>query len=285
MFNIIIPAWVKKNMLNYSSVNKLNPVVITEIRNKFKSLLTLEPQVSVVIPAWNEEKNLARTLQSLSNQKTKYTYEVIVVDNNSTDKTRALAESCGLKVIPEHNQGISFARQIGLINARGKYILCADSDTIYPQRWVERMTDGLQDQNVSCVYGTYSLIPPKGNLRIGLAFYETLSSALFRMRRKYRAYLNVMGFNFGFKKVDAVKLGGFNLKRKIWEDGWMALRLMEHGSIVAVDSYDAKVWTSSRRLMDDGSLFKAFIKRIKKEITRLKEYVVKVPIKKEISFN
>jgi glycosyltransferase involved in cell wall biosynthesis len=285
MFNLIIPSWVRKNMFDYESFGQLDSTLINEIQNKFKSRFSLEPDVSVVIPAWNEERNLARTLQALSNQITKYSYEVIVIDNNSTDETRKLAEACGIKVIPEPKQGISFARQIGLLNARGQYLLCADADTIYPERWVERMTDTLKIDGVSCVYATYSLIPPTGNLRIGLALYEILSSLLFKMRRKYRAYLNVMGFNFGFKKMDAVKLGGFNLKRLIWEDGWMAMRLMEHGRIEAVDANDAKVWTSSRRLMADGSIFRAFVKRIKKEITRLKEYVVKVPIKKEISIN
>jgi glycosyltransferase involved in cell wall biosynthesis len=276
MINTLVPKWVKKIITG----KKQNAV----IDNSAVSQVMSDIEVSVVIPALNEENNIGKTLLSLSSQKTKHRFEVIVVDNNSFDKTKEVAETNGAIVISEPVQGISFARQRGLLYAKGKYILNADADTIYPEKWIERMINSLVDENTSCVYGAYSLIPPKGNSRIGLAFYEIISSLLFTLRKKHRAYLNVMGFNFGFKKVDAIKVGGFNLKRKIWSDGWMAMLLMDLGSVKAVKNTDAKVWTSSRRLLADGSLFKAFKRRIKKEVSRLKEYIVNVPIKKDESY-
>lgn len=285
MINIFTPKWVRKSMIKFESLDLIDENILTNIKNSLTYNPLVIPEVSVVIPAWNEEKNIISTLYTLSKQVTDYSFEVIVIDNNSNDKTKDIAEACGIKVFPETVQGISFARQNGLINARGKYLLCADADTIYPEKWIEQMVNGLKIFNVSCVYSTYSLIPPKGNLRIGLMIYEAFSQSLFKIRRKHREYLNVMGFNFGFRKTDAINVGGFNTKRKYWSDGWMAMQLMELGSIKAINDNKVKVWTNSRRLLSDGSIFTAFLLRIKKEIVRLKEYVIKLPINKGVLFD
>lgn len=284
MADLFTPKWVRDSMIKFDSLYEIDKNIIMDIKSRLTYNPLVEPEVSVVIPAWNEEKNIISTLFTLSRQVTNYSFEVIVIDNNSTDKTKEIAEACGIKVFTETVQGISFARQNGLINARGKYLLCADADTFYPEKWMENMVNGLKTGNVSCVYATYSLIPPKGNLRTGLIIYEAISGILFKLRRKQREYLNVMGFNFGFKKADGIRVGGFNTKRKYWSDGWMAMQLIGIGTILAIDDYNAKVWTNSRRLIADGSIFTAFLLRIKKEIVRLKEYLIKPPINKVVSF-
>jgi glycosyltransferase involved in cell wall biosynthesis len=284
MVSLFTPRWVRESMIKFNSLNESDKSIIMNIKSRLTYNPLVEPEVSVVIPAWNEEKNIISTLSTLSRQVTNYSFEVIVIDNNSTDKTKEIAEACGIRVFTETVQGISFARQNGLINARGKYLLCADADTFYPEKWIENMVSSLKTGNVSCVYATYSLIPPKGYLRTSLIIYEVISGILFKMRRKQREYLNVMGFSFGFKKADGIKVGGFNTKRKYWSDGWMAMQLMEIGTILAVDDYDVKVWTNSRRLLADGSIFTAFLLRIKKEIVKLKEYLIKTPINKGVSF-
>lgn len=95
-------------------------------------------KVSVIIPAFNEEKLLENCLLSLNNQEEK-PYEIIVVDNNSTDKTAEIAEKLGAIVLKEHEQGITFARNTGFNAAKGDIIARTDADTRVPKDWIKRI--------------------------------------------------------------------------------------------------------------------------------------------------
>lgn len=96
-------------------------------------------RVSVVLPAYNEEKILARCLASLESQ-TITPYEIIVVDNNSTDATAQIAKDHGVIVISEARQGIAWARDAGFHTASGDIIARMDADCIAPPEWIERIT-------------------------------------------------------------------------------------------------------------------------------------------------
>jgi len=86
------------------------------------------PIISVIIPAANEEKTLPFCLASLKKQ-TFSNFEVIVIDNNSTDKTAAVAQKFGAKVVSEKKQGIIYARERGFQEAKGEIIARTDADT------------------------------------------------------------------------------------------------------------------------------------------------------------
>lgn len=275
-----VPRWVRKHLFDYQNIDNLSDEFFKETSSKLRRFRSDEPLVSILIPAYNEEKNIARTLSSFSEIKTNLPTELIVINNKSTDKTQELLDRCGVKTIFEPKQGISFARQAGLEAAKGVYHLCADSDSIYPPGWIDAHVNNLKDPSVSCSYGKYSLIPPKGNIRIMLSIYEFITSLHFKLRKKNKEFLNVLGFNFGFRTADGKSVGGFNTSRPRWSDGWMAMTLMEKGKIKLVKSKDAVVWTDARRLMADGSLWKAFISRVKKESKFLSQYLF--PKKKNI---
>ncbi|HEX2788154.1 MAG TPA: glycosyltransferase family A protein [Ignavibacteria bacterium] len=274
-----VPAWVKRCLFEYKGVDGLSKEFYKDISERFKKFHPENPDVSIVIPAWNEEDNLAGTLNSLSYIESPHKVEIIVVNNNSTDKTQELLDRCGVKSFFQPVQGISFTRQMGLEKAKGRIILCADSDTLYPPTWVDGFVETLANPEVTCAYGKYSFIPPPKTSRFTMAVYEMITNTLFALRRRRRNYLNVMGFNFGFRKSDGLKVGGFNLERTIWEDGWMAMKLGEIGKIQVIKSDKSKTWTLARRLIIDGGLRKSFIKRIKKESTRIGEYIFKKEIK------
>lgn len=85
---------------------------------------------SVVIPLYNKEHYIEATIRSVLNQ-TCRDYEVIVVDDGSKDNSLALArkyEGRGVRVIRQENQGVSVARNTGILNARGEYIAFLDAD-------------------------------------------------------------------------------------------------------------------------------------------------------------
>ncbi len=95
-----------------------------------------QPRFSVVIPAFNEESYLAATLVSLADQDFEGDYEVIVVDNNSTDNTARIAKAHGARVVSEPRPGICQARQTGTENSRGEIVVSTDADTTFPISWL-----------------------------------------------------------------------------------------------------------------------------------------------------
>lgn len=278
MSRFSIPDWVQENLFEYNGVDDLSSDFYKGVSERFKKFHHSEPLVSVVIPVWNEEKNIAHTIYTLSKIETKHPTEIIFVNNNSTDRTQELLDRCGVKSIFNPKQGISYTRQMGLEHAKGIYYLSADSDSLYPVGWIDAFVDTLKDKSVSVAYGPYSFIPPGKTSRFSMAIYEIVSETLFFLRRKRRGYLNVMGFNSGYRKEDAMKVGGYNLNRTIWEDGWMAFQLMKYGKIQYVKN-NGRVWTEARRLMVDGSIWGAVKRRVKKEISRIYEYVFPKPQK------
>ena len=70
------------------------------------------PFISVVVPAWNEEQEIASCLKTLEAQSYR-DVEIIVVDNGSTDRTGAMARGHNVRVLVEPRQGIAQARQAG----------------------------------------------------------------------------------------------------------------------------------------------------------------------------
>ena len=91
---------------------------------------------SIVVPAYNEAAYLGRALDSLLHQDFNGRYEVIVVDNNSTDGTAAVAAQYGVSVVKEPQQGVCAARQRGVDCATGEIIISTDADTTQPRDWL-----------------------------------------------------------------------------------------------------------------------------------------------------
>jgi glycosyltransferase involved in cell wall biosynthesis len=109
-------------------------------------------KVSVVIPAYNEEKYLEKCLQSVFDQ-TEKPDEVIVVDNNCTDKTTEIAQKFNVKVIKEEKQGMIYARNAGFDAAQYEIIARTDSDTILPIDWIARIKKAFEDPDLGALSG------------------------------------------------------------------------------------------------------------------------------------
>ena len=105
--------------------------------------------ITVIIPAFNEEKTIEKCLDSLVNQKTKRKFSVIVVDNNSTDKTaekaRTFENKLDLTIIVEKKKGRGAARRTGFQNAIGEVLFSTDADTTHPSNWIETLSDSLEN--------------------------------------------------------------------------------------------------------------------------------------------
>ena len=96
---------------------------------------------SIVVPAYNEADYLDISLTSLQQQDFDGSYEIIVVDNNSSDDTAAVATSFGVRVISEPQRGVCSARQRGAEAATGDVIVSVDADTRYPASWLRTIDE------------------------------------------------------------------------------------------------------------------------------------------------
>jgi glycosyltransferase involved in cell wall biosynthesis len=225
------------------------------------------PEVSIVMPAYNEEETIVQTLSSLIHNNTHRAVEIIVVNNNSKDNTEALVKACGVTCVLCTTQGITPARNFGLAQAQGKYILNADADTIYPTDWIEQMVKPLDNDAVAITYGRFAFLPVGNTGRFTYFFYEYLSelSRLYNKHFKSEA-VNVYGFNSGFRREQGQQVDGFNHPPGTNEDGFLALKLTQKGfgKMFKVTNPKAMVWTTDRRIQIDGGLWKATAKRFKR---------------------
>ena len=110
--------------------------------------LCSEPRVSVVVPAYNAQDYIVETLESAINQRF-YSFEIIVVDDGSTDETHAIVEKYrdrGVILLTQSNAGIGAARNRALSAARGEFIALLDADDVWEPEYLQTMIAFL-DQN------------------------------------------------------------------------------------------------------------------------------------------
>ncbi|MVN21911.1 glycosyltransferase family 2 protein [Mucilaginibacter arboris] len=283
-----LPSWINPHLYKEKKFADLNKAELFDLKSRIKKFSAEKPDVSVVIPAWNEENNIFRALSSIAANHTSFKVEIIVINNNSTDGTQNVLEELGIRNYFQQKQGTPYARQMGLDKARGKYHLCADCDTFYPPNWIDLMVKPMaEDKSITGVYGRYSFLPPEGKNRLDLFFYELVTGLLVRIRRKNREYLNMLGFNMGFITEAGRNPNGFNVEKsrkfdnangsdyfvEEAEDGRMAQHLKTKGRLKLVTHAKARVFTSPRRLLYDGGIFKAFKNRFKLHLKALSEYL------------
>ncbi|GAB3573610.1 glycosyltransferase family 2 protein [Spirosoma luteolum] len=278
MFQWQTPGWVNAHAALAGFPDSLTGETIRTIRNQLRLVSTNRPDVSIVVPAFNEEATILPMLSSLSRLSTHYKTEIIVANNNSSDRTQELLDACGVRSVFVADQGISYARQAGLELASGRFVLNADADSIYPPTWLDALVKPLHNTAISCTYGMYSFIPGKASNRFTLSLYEFSSETFKRLKRRNREVVDVMGFNFGFRRADGLAVGGFRHDLERWktgrsEDGWMAYCLTQKGRLYREPSLNARVWTSDRRLQEAGSLSKAYSLRARRELNRLHLYL------------
>ena len=138
-------------------------------------------KISIVIPVYNEEERLAACLQAVARQ-TVSPFEVIVLDNNSTDNTVAVAlQFPFVTVLHEGRQGVVHARTTGFNAASGDIIGRIDADTVIDMDWVATLQTIFTDSDVVAVTGSvyyYDVIKPALSGRFDLFFRQRLARQL-----------------------------------------------------------------------------------------------------------
>lgn len=261
------PKWIKQYDFPFTKFEEIPAAFFDGINKKLDRLQAAPPLVSIVITAWNEETNVVKTIASMADFETNIPLEIIVVDNNSTDRTRDTLAALHVKHYFQPIQGWGPGRQMGLDHARGKYLLSADADVLYPRKWVDDMVELLEQREVVAVYGRYSFIPEEGYPRWKLYLYEGLKDIIASFRHLNRPHLNAYGMSFGYVTEYGKKIG-YVMQKIRGEDGRLCFDLMHYGTVKQLKRTRARVWTKPRTLKQDGSLWQAMKLRIAKETKR-----------------
>jgi glycosyltransferase involved in cell wall biosynthesis len=212
-------------------------------------------RVSIVIPVYNEAAHLGACLEAISRQSVR-PYEVIVVDNNSTDGTREVALGYDfVTVLHERRQGVVYARDKGFNSASGDVIGRLDADSLIATDWVETAQQLFSDnKELAAVTGKVSYY--------GLAFSSLLDELDLRIRRRMARLLGrevaMQGANMAIRRSAWLDVRG-QLCRKgnMHEDFDISIHLAKNQYLVAFDERLTAA-IDCRRLEANWAEFRAY---------------------------
>ncbi len=185
------------------------------------------PRISVVIPAFQASASIERCLAAVARQTLPpEQYEVIVVDDGSTDDTANRASRCGARVVRLlRNQGPAQARNAGLAAARGEIVVFTDSDCEPTSGFLDALTAPLRDACIAATNGAYeskqrALVPRFVQLEYESRYRHTAAASNVDFIDTYAAC---------YRRLDLVRLGGFDPRFRVCEDQELSFRLAEAG--------------------------------------------------------
>jgi glycosyltransferase involved in cell wall biosynthesis len=207
-------------------------------------------KVSVIIPAYNEEKYIGNCLKYIFDQE-EAADEVIVVDNNSTDKTAEIAEKMGARVIRETIQGMIPARNRGFNEARYEIIGRTDADTHVSRNWVKTIKQDFEKYDIAALRGIihfYDL----GNGFKAKFFDKAFSDSVgFLYRHEV-----LIGPNMALRKSiwEKIKNEVCLNDKKVHEDVDLSIHIARHKGVIMVDK-KLLIEMSARRIENNFSSF------------------------------
>jgi glycosyltransferase involved in cell wall biosynthesis len=211
-------------------------------------------KASIVIPARNEEKYIARTLEAIVRQGA---FEVIVVDNASTDNTFGVASGFrDVKVLREQRKGVQFARETGRRAARGTILAYLDADSMPPRNWLRKGLAFFSHPEVAAVSGPYDYYDAGPFFRsMSLIFQKTIFRITHYIVQDIVRKGGVMlGGNALIRASALEKVGGFDTSIAFYgDDADTARRLTAVGKVLFRNNMTVR---SSARRFKGGSVVK-----------------------------
>lgn len=212
------------------------------------------PKVSVIIPVYNEEKYILKTLKAITAQSYS-NYEIVIVNNNSTDATDTIVNyflqtvqtSISITYLTEYRQGTNYARECGRRYASGEIIALLDADCLPDYDWVLHGAKKLQVKNTVAATGAYLYYDANIFLRIfSLLSQLTIFKFVNRLIQTTKKGAILIGGNAFMNASLLQQIGGFNTNLTFYGDDIdIAIKLSKFGFV----SYSTMLTlrTSSRR--------------------------------------
>ncbi len=184
--------------------------------------------LSIIVPAWNAEKTLALCLEALEQQTlSRDKYEILLIDDGSTDRTAELAQTFPVQYHFQENQGPAAARNNGASLAQGAYIFFTDADCVPDPNWLEEMSASFSRPEVAAVKGAYRTEQDSIVARFSQLEFEER----FAMLEKRDSIDMVDTYSAGFRKDIFQALNGFDSRFPVAnnEDTELSYRMAEQG--------------------------------------------------------
>lgn len=184
--------------------------------------------ISVVIPAYNSEETIGLAIKGVLSQIEIGEFELIVVDDGSTDKTAQIIKSFSVvKYIYQENAGPASARNRGAHAAEGDIIFFTDSDCIPSPDWIAKLLVYFCEPEIAVVSGTYDLVD-EGSLLSKCIHQEIM----YRHKQHMPVYPKSFGsYNFSVRKKVFDEVGGFNqhYRTASGEDNDLSYKILKAG--------------------------------------------------------
>ncbi|MBI4362034.1 MAG: glycosyltransferase [Euryarchaeota archaeon] len=208
----------------------------------------MAPPISVVIPTKNEARYIGRTLRALEWQENPPSYEVVVADYRSKDRTREIARGLGARVVRVRQAGPGAGRNEGAAAARGEILVFLDADTIAGDNLLGEVARVFRQGRV--VGATCPILPYSTDLEDFLLFWfiNNYFSAAILAGVPHAAGICMVARAGAFEAS-----GGFNAELHVAEDVDMAMRLRRYGrftylrkTLVVTDPRRVQRWGIAR---------------------------------------
>ncbi|MBN2567222.1 glycosyltransferase [Candidatus Woesearchaeota archaeon] len=209
-------------------------IVLLEDRpQKRLARLARLPTVSIVIPAYNEEKTIRDTVMSVIRlDYPKDLMEILIMNDGSTDRTQAIVEGLiakhpgiGLRHIYQENAGKGAAMNRALKVAKGEYFICLDADSYVSKDALKRMLPHFTDERIAAVLPTLKVKDPK-NMVQKFQWYEYIVNMFYKKLMSDLNCVHVAPGPFSIYRAPVLReVGGFDPNRNLTEDLEITLRL------------------------------------------------------------
>lgn len=179
-------------------------------------------QISVLICTWNRAYGLDTMLRALAEQSlSSKAFEVLIVDNNSTDSTRKVVRNVAAKMpfdlryLFETRPGKCWALNAGIESAKADFVLCMDDDCTPDGNWLETVLKSFDDPDVGIVGGSALSVFPKSVQQDSNRLF--LANRFFGDFAPYDSWTEIfdknppLGMNLAFRKTLCDKIGGFDV--------------------------------------------------------------------------
>lgn len=193
--------------------------------------------ITVVVPTYNEEKNIECCLKSITKQTIpRDSYEIIVVDGDSKDKTTEIAAKYADRVIQQVSPGVGGARNDGAMAAKGDIIATTDADCLPDEDWIQTIMGDFSDDEIVAVTGYLDPMIPKDMGRIKADTYKYAFRIVngLRWASSKVGYHHLCGANTAFRRDAFLQVKGYS-DLAYSDDVEIAKRLRAHGKMAMDD--------------------------------------------------
>lgn len=248
-----------------------------------------QPWISIIVPVYNVEKYLGKCLDSILSQNTENNFEVLLIDDGSSDSSGSICDKYAecdarIHVFHKENEGVSSARNLGLDNAKGEWILFVDADD-----WIsdEYLILGFPNDDIDVIQKSYCSVQ-EGSEKIKIS-YHVKTKVLNSEYEIYRFFLNKRNNALWDKFIRRRIIGNkrFDTKKTIGEDFLFFLSILANIKIYSFSpcgyyNYLLRSGSAMRKINNDTdqyiSILRYNIQDIIKKYTKTKIKTILYPL-------